>query len=139
MRWYCPPIALASSSPHRWYRAPEILLGSTAYGKGVDMWAVGCILGEMLLGKPLFPGSSTMNQLEKVVEVTGMPTAEAVSHMRSPFAKTMLESIASTNARKVDLRTLIPSASPEAYKLLDACLNFDPHLRCSAEQALAHP
>ena len=40
----------------RWYRAPEILLGSTHYTKGVDMWAVGCILGEMLLGKPLFPG-----------------------------------------------------------------------------------
>ena len=97
-------------------------------------------MGEMLLGKPLFPGSSTMNQLEKVVEVTGLPTAEAVSHMRSPFAKTMLESIGSAaHARKVDLRTLIPGASPEAYKLLDACLNFDPHLRCSAEQALAHP
>ncbi len=40
----------------RWYRAPEILLGSTRYTKGVDMWSVGCILGEMLLGKPLFPG-----------------------------------------------------------------------------------
>lgn len=116
------------------------MLGSTAYGKGVDMWAVGCILGEMLLGKPLFPGSSTMNQLEKVVEVTGMPTADAVSHMRSPFAKTMLESVGSAaTARPVDLRALIPGVSPEAYKLLEACLNFDPQLRCSAEQALAHP
>jgi len=118
----------------RWYRAPEILLGSTAYGKGVDMWAVGCILAEMLLGKPLFPGSSTMNQLEKVVEVTGMPTPEAVAHMRSPFAKTMLDSITPSNQRRVDLRTLITGVSPDAYKLLEACLNFDPHLRCSAEQ-----
>ena len=41
----------------RWYRAPEILLGSTRYTKGVDIWSVGCILGELLKGKPLFPGS----------------------------------------------------------------------------------
>jgi len=47
----------------RWYRAPEILLGSPRYTKGVDMWAVGCILGEMLSGRPTFPGTSTMNQV----------------------------------------------------------------------------
>jgi mitogen-activated protein kinase 15 len=53
------------------YRAPEILLGATNYGFGVDMWSVGCILGEMLHGKPIFPGQSTMNQLEKIMELTG--------------------------------------------------------------------
>jgi len=60
----------------RWYRAPEILLGSTKYGAGVDMWAVGCILGEMVNGKPVFPGSSTMNQLDRILEVTGEPHAK---------------------------------------------------------------
>lgn len=45
----------------RWYRAPEILLGSHKYTKGVDMWSVGCILGELMIGKPLFPGTSTLN------------------------------------------------------------------------------
>ena len=62
----------------RWYRGPEILLGSTRYTKGVDMWAVGCILGEILGGSPLFPGSSTMNQLDKIIEVTGRPSAEDI-------------------------------------------------------------
>lgn len=47
----------------RWYRAPEILLGSTSYTKAVDMWSIGCILAELLLGKALFNGSSTLNQL----------------------------------------------------------------------------
>lgn len=61
------------------YRAPEILLGSTKYGAGVDMWAVGCILGEMVNGKPLFPGSSTMNQLDRILEVTGESPAQ---HLR---------------------------------------------------------
>lgn len=52
-----------------WYRAPEILLGSTTYTKGVDVWSIGGILGEMMGGKPMFPGTSTMNQLERIIEV----------------------------------------------------------------------
>ena len=67
----------------RWYRAPEILLGSTAYSFGVDMWSVGCILGEMLSGKPVFPGSSTIDQLQKVMELTGYPTDQARPHPRT--------------------------------------------------------
>lgn len=58
----------------RWYRAPEILLGSTKYTKAVDMWSLGCILGELLAGKPIFPGTSTLNQLDRVIEVTGRPS-----------------------------------------------------------------
>lgn len=45
----------------RWYRAPEILLGSHYYSKLIDMWSVGCILREMILGKAIFPGVSTLN------------------------------------------------------------------------------
>lgn len=58
----------------RWYRAPEILLGSTKYTMTVDMWSVGCILGELLLGKSIFPGNSTLNQIEKILELIGKPT-----------------------------------------------------------------
>ena len=47
----------------RWYRAPEILLGKKNYTKGVDMWSLGCILAEMIAGKPLFPGKNTMDQV----------------------------------------------------------------------------
>lgn len=46
------------------------------YTKGVDMWSVGCILGEMLLGKPLFPGTSTINQIEKILSVIAPPSNE---------------------------------------------------------------
>ena len=59
----------------RWYRAPEILLGSNKYTKGVDMWSLGCILAELLLGKPVFPGTSTLNQLDRVMEVIGRPSS----------------------------------------------------------------
>ena len=47
----------------RWYRAPEILLGCKRYTTGIDMWSLGCILGEMLLKRPLFPGNSTLEQV----------------------------------------------------------------------------
>jgi len=70
----------------RWYRAPEILLGSNKYTKGVDMWSMGCILAELLLGKPVFPGTSTLNQLDRVMEVTGRPSQEDVDSMNSPLA-----------------------------------------------------
>ena len=58
----------------RWYRAPEILLGSHTYTKGVDMWSLGCILGEILMGKPIFPGTSTLNQLDRILSFTGRPS-----------------------------------------------------------------
>ena len=45
----------------RWYRAPEILLGSSQYTKAVDVWSIGCILGELVNGKAIFPGTSTLN------------------------------------------------------------------------------
>lgn len=50
----------------RWYRAPEILIANKKYTKGIDMWSLGCILGEMCKGKPLFPGSCTINQVENM-------------------------------------------------------------------------
>jgi len=67
------------------------------------MWSVGCILGELLGGKPMFPGTSTMNQLIKIIEVTGPPTEDDIEAMKSPFAATMIESLpaATTHALQV--------------------------------------
>lgn len=59
----------------RWYRAPELLFGCKDYCKSVDIWALGCLIGEMFYGKAMFPGTSTINQIEKVVAWTGPPTA----------------------------------------------------------------
>merc|ERR1740117_2040051 len=121
----------------RWYRAPEILLGSTSYTKGVDIWSVGCILGELLSGKPIFPGTSTMNQLDRIMEVTGRPSPDDVDAIKSPFAATMLESLPMSRPRP--LNEMFPSASVEALDLLRLCLNFNPSKRISAKDALRHP
>lgn len=121
----------------RWYRAPEILLGSTKYTYGVDMWSTGCILGELLLGKPIFPGTSTMNQLDRIMEVTGKPSPEDVDAVDSPFAATMMETCTVSKSRSVE--EIFPGASPEAADLLRKLLVFNPNKRLSPEQALAHP
>jgi len=120
----------------RWYRAPEILLGSTTYTKGVDMWSIGCILGELLGGKPMFPGTSTMNQLDRIIEVTGRPCKEDIDAIQSEFAGTMLESLPDSEPRS--MQTLYPSASEDAIDLLQKLLMFNPDKRITAEEALAH-
>lgn len=121
----------------RWYRAPEILLGSTKYTKGVDMWSVGCILGELLGGKPMFPGTSTMNQLDKILGVTGRPSAEDIESIKSPFAATMLESLPPNQTR--NLSEMFPNASLEALDMLKRLLHFNPNKRITADDALKHP
>jgi len=121
----------------RWYRAPEILLGSTKYTKGVDVWSIGCILGELLGGKPLFPGTSTMNQLDRIIEITGRPSQEDIEAINSPFSSTMLESLPPSTAKP--LSDLFPNASSQALDLLKLTLEFNPEKRITAEQALLHP
>ncbi|KAF7457907.1 putative cell-cycle-assocaited protein kinase ERK7 [Cryptosporidium felis] len=137
----------------RWYRAPEILLGSTKYTKGIDMWSLGCILGEILCGKPIFPGSSTMNQLERIIGVIDFPSDEDIVAIQSPFAPTMMESLREKIDTKCSDRKDIfskwknlllkinPNAdcNEQALDLLDRLLQFNPNKRISANEALNHP
>lgn len=120
----------------RWYRAPEILLGSTRYTFGVDIWAVGCILGETINGRPLFPGTSTMNQIERILECTGVPLKKDIDSISSPYASTMLESLPAINPRPIS--EISPNASPEALDFIRECLKFNPDGRPSATQLLRH-
>lgn len=101
------------------------------------MWSMGCILAELLLGKPVFPGTSTLNQLDRVMEVTGRPSQEDVESINSPLAQTMLESLPPTKPKK--LRDMFPTASEDALDLLKSLLQFNPNKRLTAEQALQHP
>lgn len=93
-------LSLTDYVASRWYRAPEILLGSLDYNQSMDIWALGCIFGrlsmnlaEMLLGRVLFQGSSTLNQLERIFEIVGRPTEEDLKAINSPTAKTLIAAV----------------------------------------------
>ncbi|CEP02900.1 Mitogen-activated protein kinase [Plasmodiophora brassicae] len=121
----------------RWYRAPEILLGSTMYTTAIDMWSLGCILGELLKGTPMFPGTSTMNQIELILEVTDPPSDADIAAINSPYTVTMLESL--KKEKSTSLAELFPNAPPDAISLLGGLLQFNPTKRLTAEQVLEHP
>jgi mitogen-activated protein kinase 15 len=121
----------------RWYRAPEILLGSSKYSKEADMWSIGCILAELILGRPIFPGTSTLNQLNKILEVTGKPNKEDVASIQSDIATTMLESIPSIKIK--NRKNLFPTSSEYETDLIFGLLHFNPLKRLTIDQALAHP
>ena len=121
----------------RWYRAPEILLGSTKYTRGVDIWAVGVILGEMMNGKPVFPGTSTMNQIERILELTHLPTESDINAIASPFAPTMLQQLA--ELKLTSFEELFPSSPPDCVNVMKKCFFFDPNKRPSAVALLEDP
>uniref|UniRef100_A0A8C2WYU3 Mitogen-activated protein kinase 15 n=1 Tax=Cyclopterus lumpus TaxID=8103 RepID=A0A8C2WYU3_CYCLU len=130
--------ALTEYVATRWYRAPEILLGSTRYTKGVDMWSLGCILGEMLLGKALFPGTSTINQIEKIMIAIPHPSPEDILAIKSEYGSSIIQRM--LLKPQVPLEDLLqPSAPPDALDLLRTLLVFNPDKRLTAEQALQHP
>ncbi|XP_061677168.1 mitogen-activated protein kinase 15 isoform X2 [Syngnathoides biaculeatus] len=130
--------ALTEYVATRWYRAPEILLGSTRYTKGVDMWSLGCILGEMLLGEALFPGTSTINQLEQIMSAIPHPCAEDVLAVKSEIGSSVVQRM--LRRPPAPFEDLLPSSvPPDALDLLKGLLVFNPDKRLTAEKALQHP
>jgi len=121
----------------RWYRAPEILLGSPDYTKGVDVWSVGCILAEMLIQEPLFPGDSTLDQLAKIMEVTGLPDSQTVKCINAPDASAVLSGI--TVAEHSSFEERLPKAKDQTLDIIVKLLDFNPTNRLSIQGALEHP
>ena len=87
---------------------------------GVDMWSIGCILGELLGAQPMFPGVSTMDQLDKIIEVTGFPSKDDIKAIHSPFAATIIDSVKAP-AKQKKLSDLYPTAESEAIGMCFFC------------------
>ncbi|XP_022098738.1 cyclin-dependent kinase 20-like [Acanthaster planci] len=120
----------------RWYRAPELLYGARKYDEGVDLWAVGCIFGELLNNSPLFPGENDIEQLCCVLRVLGTPTEKTWPGMEQlpDYNK-----ITFPENPPIPFEEVVPDASPEALDLLKKFLVYPSKQRISAAEALLHP
>ncbi|VAH75592.1 unnamed protein product [Triticum turgidum subsp. durum] len=71
----------------RYYRAPELIFGATEYTTAIDIWSAGCVLAELMLGQPLFPGESGVDQLVEIIKVLGTPTREEIKCMNPNYTE----------------------------------------------------
>eukprot|EP00397_Hematodinium_sp_SG-2012_P043996 GEMP01049033.1.p1 GENE.GEMP01049033.1~~GEMP01049033.1.p1 ORF type:complete len:383 (+),score=65.96 GEMP01049033.1:47-1150(+) len=121
----------------RWYRAPELLMVCRRYRFSIDMWAAGCILGELLGSKPMFISTSTLHLMDNIIAICGKPTEQDIDSMRSPYAATMLQPYLAVEP--ANLEKMFPRASKEACDLLRLLLQFNPNKRLTAQEAMRHP
>ncbi|XP_076895834.1 shaggy-related protein kinase eta-like [Bidens hawaiensis] len=119
----------------RFYRAPELIFGATEYTTSIDIWSAGCILAELLLGQPLFPGENAVDQLVEIIKVLGTPTREEIRCMNPNYNDFRFPQIKGFPWHKVFQKRM----PPEAIDLASRLLQYSPNLRCSALEALTHP
>lgn len=119
----------------RWYRAPEVLLHSTRYSSAIDLWAVGCIMAELYTFRPLFPGSSEVDQLFKICSVLGTPDK---NDWAEGYRLASVIQFQFPECPKVPLETLITRATSEGHQLMIDMLLWDPDKRPSAQQSLKY-
>ncbi|XP_073898094.1 cyclin-dependent kinase-like 2 isoform X2 [Castor canadensis] len=120
----------------RWYRAPELLVGDVKYGKAVDVWAIGCLITEMLMGEALFPGESDIDQLYHIMMCLGnlIPRHQELFYKNPVFAGVRLPEIKET----APLEKRYPQLSEVVINLAKKCLHVDPDKRPVCAELLQH-
>ena len=137
----------------RWYRAPELLLGSRAYELNVDVFAIGCLMGEMADGQPMFPGESDADQLRVMQRALGGVPRRVLRETLQTCSSSSANSNANAARAAVDAgKTKVPPRPGErprdrygsrlgenAMRFMEEALRLDPAERLDWRRALAHP
>ncbi len=130
--------ALTDYVATRWYRAPELLLGSTDYTPAVDIWSIGCIMGELADGQPLFPGESDIDQLYVIQQGIGPMTSAQMERFLK--AKRFRGLKFPEMRRSATLQEKYGAViDPEGISFMRSCLFMDPTRRLTAREAVLHP
>ncbi|CRL00777.1 CLUMA_CG014031, isoform A [Clunio marinus] len=120
----------------RWYRAPEVLLHSTKYSSAIDLWAVGCIASELYTFRPLFPGSSEVDQLFKVCSVLGTPEKDEWPEGHRLAAAIQFKF---PECPKLPMSSIVTGASQQGLKFVEDLLSWNPDKRPNAQQSQRYP
>lgn len=119
----------------RYYRAPELIFGATDYTCNIDIWSAGCVLAELLLGQPIFPGDSGVDQLVEIIKVLGTPSRDQIRQMNPNYQEFKFPQIRAHPWNKV----FRPRTPPEAIHLTSKLLEYTPAQRITPLEACSHP
>jgi len=128
----------------RWYRAPELLLQNAHYGPAIDIWAAGCLFAELLLGKTLFAGESSIEQLKLICDAVSLPDAKDLWWVENPRMKQIVMQYKAAHHNGEPLRDVksilgAKASNPLAMDMLSKMLCFSPFQRWTADYLLDHP
>ncbi|VIO96774.1 Uncharacterized protein BM_BM12953 [Brugia malayi] len=118
----------------RYYRAPELIFGATNYTNSIDMWSAGTVLAELLLGQPIFPGDSGVDQLVEIIKVLGTPSKTHIHEMNPDYKERTFPPI----KPRPWIRVFRSNTNLEAIDLVSLVLVYSPHQRPSPLEACAH-
>ncbi|CAH8447856.1 unnamed protein product [Dicrocoelium dendriticum] len=119
----------------RYYRAPELIFGAVEYTCQIDIWSSGCVLAELLLGQPIFPGDSGVDQLVEIIKVLGTPTRDQIHEMNPDYRDFRFPQIRPHLWSKV----FRPRVPPDAIQLVSQLLDYTPSKRLKPLDACLHP
>lgn len=120
----------------RYYRAPELIFGATDYTTQVDVWSIGCVIGEIILGYPLFPGESASDQLVEIIKILGTPTKNQILAMNNEATEFRFPQIKPFAWSKV---FRAKNVDEQFVDLIGTLLVYDPNIRATPLKALLHP
>lgn len=119
----------------RYYRAPELIFGSNDYTTIVDLWSYGCVMAEVLMGAPIFPGNTGIDQLVEIIKVLGAPTKTDLQRMNPSYQEFKFP-----NIRAHDFESLFPSGTDKAaISVVASMLRYMPESRSTAAELVLMP
>lgn len=120
-----------------WYRAPELLLGAEKYDQSIDIWSLGCIMGELLKNEPMLPGKNEVDELARIFALCGVPDEKKWRGFRSlPNARSLK---LPQDKKESQIKSTFSDLSPAGTRLLEDLLTLNPNRRPDAAEVLEHP
>jgi serine/threonine protein kinase len=119
----------------RYYRAPELIFGATEYTTQIDVWSTGCVIAELVLGQPIFPGESASDQLVEIIKILGSPSKNQILAMNPEYDEYKFPMIKPYPWQKVFKNKVV---TEDYLDLINKLLTYEPNVRLTPMNALLH-